>query len=105
MRSLLRANFVQLLRKQYSTQPPRRYLGRASSMNPARFTIAMADEEDVESAPAPDRDPPERESRTPEISPLRLSLYGREGERRLGQRVQCALLSDCERPVTVAAWR
>src|SRR5262245_21217616 len=98
MRSLLRANFVQLLRKQYSTQPPRRYLGRASSMNPARFTIAMADEEDVESAPAPDRAPPERESKTPEISPLRLSLYGREGERRLAQRFHAVRLSKSQRP-------
>jgi len=56
------------------------------------------EEEDVEGVPEHDRDPPEREGVTPAVSPLRLSLYGREGERQLAQYFHAIRLSKSQRP-------
>jgi 1-acyl-sn-glycerol-3-phosphate acyltransferase len=56
------------------------------------------DEEDVEGAPEHDRGSAEPEGRTPAVSPLRLSLYGREGERHLSQRFHAVRLSKSQRP-------
>src|SRR5262245_11974161 len=56
------------------------------------------EEEDVEGAPEPEREPPERGGGTPAISPLRISRYAEEGERQLAQRFHAVRLSKSQRP-------
>jgi 1-acyl-sn-glycerol-3-phosphate acyltransferase len=55
------------------------------------------EDEDLEGAPEPDREPPARESKAAEISPLRIALYGREGERQLGRHFNAVRLSKSQR--------
>lgn len=56
------------------------------------------EEEDVEGPSEPDRDPPEREERTPEISPLRIFRHAGEGERQLARSFHAVRLSKSQRP-------
>ena len=50
-----------------------------------------------------EQDPPERDAAIPKVSPLRISLYGREGERRLSRQFNAVRLSKSQRPDLVAA--
>ena len=61
------------------------------------------DEADDDEAPESELDPPPRDATAPEVSPLRISLYGREGERRLSRSFNAVRLSKSQRPDLVAA--
>src|SRR6185295_2932976 len=56
------------------------------------------EEDDVEGAPEPDPEPPEREGKPPGIPPLRISRYAGEGERRLSRSFHALRLSKSQRP-------
>ena len=56
------------------------------------------EEEEVEGAPEQDRDPPEREGKPSEISPLRISRHAGEGERQLSRSFHAVRLSKSQRP-------
>jgi 1-acyl-sn-glycerol-3-phosphate acyltransferase len=60
-------------------------------------------ETDEEAAPEPGQDPPEREGKAPEVSSLRVSLYGREAERQLSRHFNAVRLAKSQRPDLVTA--
>jgi 1-acyl-sn-glycerol-3-phosphate acyltransferase len=58
----------------------------------------MDEVEDDEGAPDPDPDPPQREGVARGLSPLRVSLYSREGERQVARHFNALRLSKSQRP-------
>jgi 1-acyl-sn-glycerol-3-phosphate acyltransferase len=63
----------------------------------------MDEADDEEGAPDLDRDPPQGEGSAGRISPLRLALYSREGERQLARHFNALRLSKSQRPDPVTA--